>query len=119
MCLYPKLIRNKKYTASKKNGGVIPEYTDERVLYVPVGCGKCIECRKQIARNWQVRLLEDVRHNTNGKFITLTFSNEAITELADKITGLSGYDLDNEIATKAMRYFLERWRKKYKKSLRH
>lgn len=119
MCLYPRLIRNKKYVANKKNGGVIPAITDKRVLWVPVGCGNCMECVKQKARGWQVRLLEDVRHNKEGKFITLTFNNEAIVELAKIVGGYEGYEQDNEIATVAMRRFLERWRKKYKKSLRH
>jgi hypothetical protein len=119
MCLYPKLINNRKYQSNKKNGGVIPPISDKRVLVVPVGCGKCMECKKQKARNWQVRLQEEIRHNKNGKFVTLTFSNESIAELAKDIKGLDGYNLDNEIATKAVRRFLERWRKKYKKSVKH
>lgn len=119
MCLYPKLITNKKYQANKKNGGIIPPVTDKRALIVPVGCGKCIECMKQKARNWQIRLLEDTRHNKNGIFVTLTISNESIIELSKEIEGLEGYELDNEIAKKAVRRFLERWRKKYKKSVRH
>jgi len=119
MCLYPKLIKNRKYISNKKNGGNIPPVTDERVLMVPVGCQKCIECKKQKARNWQVRLQEEIRHNKEGKFVTLTFSNESIKELANEIKGLDGYNLDNEIATLATRRFLERWRKKYKKSVRH
>lgn len=32
---------------------------------------------------------------------------------------MKGYDLDNGIVTRAVRYFLERWRKENKKSLRH
>ena len=32
---------------------------------------------------------------------------------------LQGYELDNAIAAYAIRKFLERWRKKFKKSLRH
>lgn len=135
MCLYPKLIFNPKYKANKKNGGQVPAVSDTRVLYVPIKCNKCIECRKQISREWQARLLEDIRHNTNGKFITLTFSNESIREIcemektfSDKETGrkfkakigeCEGYERDNQIATIAVRRFLERWRKKYKKSLRH
>lgn len=119
MCLYPKIIRNRKYSITKKNGGLVPPILDNRVLAVPVGCGDCIECRKQKAREWQVRLLEDVRHNKNGIFITLTFSDESITKLSSEIKGLKGYDLDNQIATLATRRFLERWRKKHKKSLRH
>lgn len=119
MCLYPRLINNRKYIANKKNGGIIPAVLDKRVLMVPVGCGKCMECKKQKAREWTVRLQEEIKENKNGKFVTLTFSNESIKELAKEIKGLNGYDLDNEIATLATRRFLERWRKKYKKSVRH
>jgi len=118
MCLYPKLIKNKKYVANKKNGGNVPVPSDERVLMVPVGCGNCIECRKQKSRGWRIRLLEDIKNNKNGKFVTLTFSNASIKKLSEDIP-LKGYDLDNEVATRAVRWFLERWRKKYKKSLRH
>lgn len=119
MCLYPKLIKNPKYRANNKNGGIIPAVSDNRVLYVPVGCQNCIECRKQKAREWQIRMLEDIKTNKNGKFIAFTFSNEAYKEHADNMPTLTGYELDNAIVTKAVRLFLERWRKQYKKSLRH
>ena len=118
MCLYPKLIKNRKYVANKKNGGVIPPIFDKRVLVVPAGCGKCMECKKKKSREWQVRLQEEIRQRKNGKFVTLTFSNESIKEIAENIK-LDGYELDNEIATVATRRFLERWRKKYKKSVKH
>ena len=119
MCLYPKIIKNRKYLKNKKNGGNIPPVLDKRVLYVPVGCGNCLECRKQKARQWQVRLHEEIKENKNGKFVTLTFSNKSIIELSKNINGLNGYELDNEIATLATRRFLERWRRKFKKSVRH
>lgn len=105
-----------------KNGGIIPAVYDTRILYVPIGCGNCLECRKQKAREWQVRLLEDIKTNRNGKFITLTFSNQSIKHICDTYTEIGsakGYTRDNAIATKATRLFLERWRKNYKKSLRH
>jgi len=119
MCLYPKLIENRKYKANKKNGGVIPPVSDKRTLMVPVGCGKCIECKKQKARNWQVRLHEELRHDKSGQFVTLTFSDEEYKKLSEEITGVTDYNLDNEIATLATRRFLERWRKKYKTSVKH
>lgn len=141
MCLYPRLIRNAKYIPNKKNGGQVPPVLDERTLTVPVGCGDCMECRKQKAREWQVRLLEDIKTNRNGKFVTLTFSNESIAELHElvmidetkaryewqhlyEMTGQAykektPYQIDNLIAIKGMRRFLERWRKEHKKSLRH
>ena len=49
MCLLPKLIKNKKYCSTKKNGGIIPAVSDKRALYVAVGCGRCMECLKQKA----------------------------------------------------------------------
>lgn len=119
MCLYPRLIRNRKYTKNKKNGGVIPPISDKRVLMVPVGCGKCIECKKQKARNWQVRLQEDIRVNKNAKFVTYTFSEHELQKLDNEIKGISGYDRDNEICRLAIRRYTERWRKKYGKTLRH
>jgi hypothetical protein len=92
---------------------------------VPVGCGKCIECRKQNARNWQVRLQEEVKIDKTGKFVTLSFNDDSLDRLADSINfdeegiekkdKLTGYELDNAIATLAIRRYLERWRKKFKK----
>lgn len=134
MCLYEKRVLNPKYTKNKKNQGQVPLVPDERVRYIPVGCGKCIECRKEKQREWQVRLQEDIKENTNGKFIVLTFSNESIAKIHEQhtiktdtegkrvkvpIRELEGYEIDNAIATRAMRLFLERWRKEYKTSVRH
>lgn len=127
MCLYPKLIDNPKYKRNKKNKGIIPPIIDERVKKVPIGCQNCIECRKQKAREWQIRMHEEIRKGNKGYFVTLTFSNESINKIINlpenkqrvNLKELSGYELDNEIATQGVRLFLERWRKKYKKSLRH
>lgn len=105
--------------ATKKNGGAIPQCHDKRMLEVPIGCGNCIECCKQRARGWQLRMLEEVKHNKNGKFITLTFRTESLIELGKEVTNLTGYNKENKIAKIAMRRFNERWRKKYKTAIRH
>lgn len=135
MCLYPRFIKNQRYTKTKKNGGIVPAIIDRRIEYTPIGCKNCIECRKQKANEWKTRLSEDIRTHTNGQFVTLTFSNESIKKLlnetikrTDKETGkiitipikeLTGYDKDNAIATKAIRLFTERWRKHNKSTVRH
>ena len=127
MCLYPTLIENPKYKANKKNGGVIPLLHNQAIRMVPIGCQDCIECRKKKAREWQSRLQEDLRKHKNGRFVTFTFSDESIKELYEMepnkkwqgVKHLEGYELDNAIATRAVRLFLERHRKKYSKSLRH
>ena len=115
MCLYPKLIVNRKYSGTKKNGGKPPTLTDERVRFVPVGCGQCIECRKQKSNEWKVRLHEELKVTKYPYFITLTFAPEELDKLCKK------YNLkeSNAIAGKAVRLFLERVRKQYKKSIRH
>lgn len=119
MCLYPRLIKNKKYTPNKKNGGNVPEIKDRRALVVPVKCNRCIECRKQKTNEWRIRLTEDIKTHTNGKFVTLTFNESSLTELKSKFPQLKGYALENAAAVLGVRRFLERWRKKYKKSVRH
>lgn len=109
--------------ANKKNGGVIPPVYDNRVLAVPVGCGKCMECRKKKMRDWQVRLSQEIKDNDKCEFVTLTFSDESLRELRNAVwknlPELKGYELENQIATLAVRRFLERWRKEHKKSVRH
>ena len=123
MCLYPRLIDNPKYKANKKNGGQVPPVLDSRVKKVPIGCGKCLECMKQKSNHWKIRLYEDIQEHTNAKFVTLTFDPEPLKQLYNIVTTknqkLEGYDIDNAIATLATRRFLERWRKQFKKSLRH
>lgn len=126
MCLYPRFIRNKKYEKNKKNGGIIPAVRDNRTLHIPIPCENCMECRKKKAREWMIRLQEDIKTNTGAKFITLTLSNESIKKLNEEIMQegphiwtIKEYERDNKIATLAMRKFNERYRKKYKKALRH
>lgn len=118
MCLYPKLIKNPKYRPNKKNGGRPPFAYDTRVMWVPVGCGECMECMKKKARDWQIRLQEEIRTNKNGKFITLTFDDKSLEELK-KVLLSDGETMpekwENEVARIAMRRFLERWRKKIQK----
>ena len=110
MCLFPKLIKNPKYKENKKNGGKIPSVNDFRVLYVPIGCGECIECTKKKAGQWITRLLEESRQINNGRFVTLTFSKEALKKLWDKhkvkLIDLEGYELENKMAKLAVRDFL-------------
>lgn len=115
MCLYPKLIKNKRYLPTRKNGWVAPPCPDERLRYITAECGKCLECREQKRRGWQVRMNEEIRQNPNAYFVTLTFTNEKYEEYENKLNTKN----ENIIATKAIRECLERIRKKTKKSVKH
>ena len=127
MCLYPKQLINRKYTATSKNGGNIPEppiigidnlglpIYDQRVLQIEVPCGQCIECRQKKAREWQCRLAEEIQAHKYNYFITLTFAPKELEELCKK-TRLNEC---NAVAGHAVRHMLERWRKDNKKSIKH
>lgn len=110
-CLYSKLVLNPKYLPNKKNNHNPPKCTDERIKYVPVSCGRCIECRKKRRREWMVRLSEELREgNRPPLFVTLTISNEQL----QRVKGDA-----NTKATKFVRWFLENIRKKTRKSAKH
>lgn len=115
MCLYPKLIKNPKYLPNKKNNYNPPKCTDKRLLFVPIGCGVCIECCRKKMREWQTRLNEEIRENPQCYFVTLTFSEENL----DKLCKEKKQSESNYIASVAVRRFLERYRKKNKKSFKH
>lgn len=112
MCLYPKIIKNPKYTVTKKNGGNVPTPRDERQMYIPIGCGQCIECRAKRVRDWWIRIeWENKTNPIRAKGVTFSFSEEALDKLGDKDA--------NEVCSKAIRLFTKRWVKKYGKSLRY
>lgn len=81
MCIFGTLAKNRKYEPNKKNGGVVPHLKDGRVGAVPIGCGKCMECMREKAREWRIRLSEEIKDYKNGVFVTLTFSDEEIRKL--------------------------------------
>lgn len=115
MCLYPKRIKNPKYKESLNNiEGVFNIPSDARLLYIEIPCGYCIECRKKKAREWGVRLKEELK-NYHGVMVTLTFSEESIDKLCKEFNS----NECNGIAYRGLRRFCERWRKIYKKTIRH
>lgn len=115
MCLYPRTILNPKFKPNKKNGGKPPVCTDERLRYIQIKCGMCLECRKQKKREWITRLSEEIRNDNQCHFMTLTIDDEHMKTLSEKYK----IDKPNDIATKAMRLYLELIRKHTKKSVKH
>ena len=83
MCISPRLRLNPKYLSNSKNGGNPPPLIDERVKYVPIGCGVCYECLKQKSNQWKVRLYEEVKGETDWSFVTFTFSPESLESLIE------------------------------------
>lgn len=124
MCLFVTWIDNPRYKKNKKNGGNPPPVTHQDTKQIPVPCGRCVECMKQKANNWRIRLTEEYKTDKTGKFVTMTFSEESLIELEqvaikEAEVELEGYDLENDIARVGVRKFLERHRKQYGKSIKH
>lgn len=111
MCLYTKIIENRRFKPNKKNNGYPEKAIDERVKAVAVGCGKCIECKKQKAREWQVRLNEEILESGKVHFMTMTFSDEALEKSTETDP--------NKIAAAAITQFRKDWYKKYKETIKH
>ena len=64
--------------------------------------------------------MEEIKHDKTGKFITLTFTEGNLIKLENETgNNPNNYIRYNAVATLAVRRFLERWRKKYKKSVKH
>lgn len=119
MCLYPQLIENPKYRKNKKNGGVIPPFPiingveERRVKYVPIGCDQCYVCRKQKAREWKIRLDQELKSNPDRcVFVTLTLSDESYEKLCGIFPRVDGYERENNVIKRAIKLWAERWRKK-------
>ena len=56
--------------------------------WVSAGCGKCIECVKAKARQWQIRIAEELKtQELPAWFVTLTYSEESLQDLDNRIIG--------------------------------
>lgn len=122
MCIRPQKIINKRYLPTRKNNYNPPVCTDKRLYEIEIPCGSCIECRKRKARDWSIRLQEEIKRDTyfNGVkqtplFVTLTINDESAKKLTEKYNLIDA----NDVAKKAVRLMLERYRKKNKKSFKH
>lgn len=116
-CLSPISIKNPRYLPSKVNNFDPPKCVDDRDLIIFVPCGKCLGCRRRKQTDWRFRMLNEFKYSDDRRFhfVTLTFSDESLKKLCDEFPDL---DINGRV-TIAVRRFLERYRKKYRKSLRH
>lgn len=114
MCTRPKIIKNPRYKASKKNNFNPPRVEDERKLWISAPCGECEECAKAKSSAWRVRLSEEIKKHPESRFVTLTFSEESMNEMIKEVG-----DDANKIFRLAVHRFRERYRINKKRSLRY
>lgn len=114
-CPIPIRIINPHYRKIASLSAIdVSQYEDREDYYLDVPCGVCYHCRKKYKSQWNIRLQHHYRYlskeqQTNSYFVTLTFDDD---------------HLPNPRPTKAevsplVRKFLERVRKRYKRSFTH
>lgn len=114
MCLSPNLIINRHYLKICDNdkSRVLSHFGSAPDLFIKVDCGLCFECQKKRGNHWRTRLLDEYHYrrkmypDEKVSFITLTFDTPSLKRFRD-------------CPEKAVRLFLERYRKRYGKSVRH
>lgn len=102
ICLNPLLIPNKRM----KDKWTSHDYYDDPFIFVP--CGRCEACRKKHANDWRVRLTKELELGNHRScwFITLTVDGPNYHSFVSN-------------TSRFIRLFLERYRARYKRSLRH
>lgn len=102
MCLQTRFIRNPKYKPNKKNKGQPEIAKAAELLYVPIKCGECIECRREKAREWEFRLENEIKDDQSAHFITLTFDEKSLMKLKNETNN------DNELCARAIELLCKR-----------
>lgn len=122
MCVNLVPTVNPKYRKAIKLGRPLSEYPDDFYLLVP--CGKCIDCRRKRGKEWRTRLQHELMYGNfrTVYFVTLTFSPQWYEKFEIELptrVGISKRKANNDGISRAIRLFLERYRKKFGRSLRH
>lgn len=113
MCVFSNYIRNKKYEKGSKdykNGVDIG-----KMKWIETKCGECIECRRERANEWRVRLTEEIKGDKRGRFTTLTFKEEEL----EKLCKIAKTRDAVKVPALAIKRFRERWRAEYKEKIKY
>ena len=114
-CLHPIKIRNKRYTSNSdvEFANQVCDfynslgYVNPPDKFIEVPCGKCFGCLKSKRNGWRIRLCAEFFANPDAAaFITLTFDDVSLGRFKDN-------------PNKAIRLFLDRFRKVYAPGVKH
>ena len=114
MCLKPRIIVNRHYLKLCDNNSskALSLFGNALDFYVKVDCGLCVECQTKRGMSWKTRLLDEYHYHLQRfpddkvSFCTLTVAPEH-------------YAWFCEHTDRAIRLFLERYRKRYGISFKH
>lgn len=105
-CLFPKWIR--------KNGSS---------KYIAIRCEKCERCKMHKIDTWYERIHTEIESGEDKQLVVLSINKESLDQLKEIVQNrkqeLTAYKCYNDIATLAVRRYLERIRKKTGKSVKH
>lgn len=73
-CYHPIVVSIPDKSATVKPGQLLPR------MGMLVGCGNCLGCRAEQARDWMIRIMHESRMHDASWFVTLTYSDEELPE---------------------------------------
>lgn len=85
MCLFPNYVRRTttyifddcplvEYKFCGKYRGEDEEYENSIIEYIPVPCGKCVECLQQYSDVWSFRIIREAKLHKQSCMLTLTYA---------------------------------------------
>lgn len=120
MCLYPNYVRcvktyifdepvvEYKFCGPTKGEDIIDEQSDipYTVEYIPVPCGKCIECLQQYSDVWSFRIMRECNLHDKSCMITLTYAQAPVTGVQKRDFQLFMKRLRKAISPLRVRFFV-------------
>ncbi len=74
---------------------ISPFYIKKNKEQIPVGCGRCPDCKKRRINQWAFRLMEEERVSSSSYFVTLTYKNSTVPQSLNKLMTLNLKDWQN------------------------
>lgn len=104
------------HTWRSADNDFISPYAEKVVTdFVPIPCGKCIDCRLDYSRTWADRCLLELQYHKSSYFVTLTYDDKSLKKYATNEylldTGEFGYS--PTLVKKHFQDFMKRLRDDY------
>jgi hypothetical protein len=119
----PEEITENDLKTMYQNHCLYPKYIKSKGKYIPLRCGECIRCILYNIKYWEYRIINEIETDDTKQFVIMYINEKSINELKQvankKKIEPTEYKLFNQIATIAVRRFLEIWRKKTGTSVKH
>lgn len=122
MACYEPIIAYEVKNAKTDTGKKVIIFKDDpnkETTEIAIPCGKCIGCRMDYSKEWQVRIVKEAEQWKDNVFLTLTYNNENLPT-KDVINAKTGeITTGHPLRPEDFRDFIKRLRKEYDRKFEH